>query len=287
MDDRTKGMNDRERMSGRGDEITGLPDGDDDHIPGRDQERLRGYSAAPPREQAPPSRAREIRAEIEETREDMSETIDAIQDKLRPRNIVAQATDSVRTATSETVRQISDTVGSGADDLMDEVLRNPIPVAMVSIGVAGLAWLAFGGESRADDWRRGSSQLRSATQRDDGGDSSAAQSLGYETASTYARGDETFTATARKARSQLQRMLTENPLMIGAAAIVVGAAVGMALPETERENQWMGEARDSVVEGVQEKVRDTVERVQRAAGDVVDKAAPDTGASSFNKPGLS
>lgn len=285
MDDRTKGVNDRERMSGRGDEITGLPDRDDDDIPERDQERLRGYSAAPPREEAPTRRTREIRAEIEQTREDMSETIDAIQDRLRPRNIVAQATESVRTATSETVRQISDTVGSGADDLMDGVRRNPIPVAMVSIGVAGLAWLAFGGKSRDDDWRRGSSQLRSATRRYDGGDSSAAQSLGYETASTYARGGETF--TARKARNQMQRMLRENPLMIGAAAIVVGAAVGMTLPETERENQLMGEARDSVVEGVQEKVRDTAERVQRAASDVVDKVAPDTGASSFNKPGLS
>jgi hypothetical protein len=126
--------------------------------------------------------------------------------------------------------------GSAADDLMDGVLSNPIPVAMVSIGVAGLAWLAFGGKSRADD-------------------SSAAQSLGYETASTYAPGDETF--TARKAQNQMQRMLRENPLMIGAAAIVVGAAVGMALPETERENELVGEARDSVVRGVQEKVRDT------------------------------
>lgn len=143
--------------------------------------------------------------------------------------------DEIRAEIEQTREEYA--VGSPADDLMDGVLSNPIPVAMVSIGVAGLAWLAFGGTSRGDD-------------------SSAERSLGSETASTYAPGgDETF--TARKAQNQMRRMLRENPLMVGAAAIVVGAAVGMALPETERENELMGEARDSVVRGVQEKVPDT------------------------------
>ena len=43
-------------------------------------------------------RTREIRAEIEQTREDMSETVNAIQERLRPGNIAANAADSVRHA---------------------------------------------------------------------------------------------------------------------------------------------------------------------------------------------
>ena len=46
-------------------------------------------------------RTRQIRDEIAETRVELTETIDAIQEKLTPRNIVASATDRVRTAATE------------------------------------------------------------------------------------------------------------------------------------------------------------------------------------------
>ena len=50
-------------------------------------------------------RTREIRDEIEETRGEMTETIDAIQERLRPRNIVASATERMKSATTERVRR--------------------------------------------------------------------------------------------------------------------------------------------------------------------------------------
>jgi hypothetical protein len=63
-------------------------------------------------------------------------------------------------------------------------------------------------------------------------------------------------------------MMRENPLMVGAAAAVIGAAVGMALPETERENEWLGEAKETVVDRAQEMARNAATAVQEAAGDV-------------------
>jgi hypothetical protein len=56
---------------------------------------------------------------------------------------------------------------------------------------------------------------------------------------------------------------------MGAAAAVVGALVGMAVPETDRENEWLGETRDSMVEDVQQTVRETVSKVQDAATNAV------------------
>ena len=56
-------------------------------------------------------------------------------------------------------------------------------------------------------------------------------------------------------------MLRENPLAVGALGVGVGAAVGLAIPETTTEHEVMGEARDTFVE----KAQDAQERVQQVA----------------------
>ncbi len=43
----------------------------------------------------------------------------------------------------------------------------------------------------------------------------------------------------------------------------------MAVPQTEIENEYMGEARDNALEGVQQTVRETVGKVQDAASSAV------------------
>jgi ElaB/YqjD/DUF883 family membrane-anchored ribosome-binding protein len=70
---------------------------------------------------------------------------------------------------------------------------------------------------------------------------------------------------ARRAGSGFQRMLQENPLAVGALAVGVGAAVGLAVPQTSKEHEAMGEARDSLVEKAQEKAQEVQQRAQRVA----------------------
>jgi hypothetical protein len=70
---------------------------------------------------------------------------------------------------------------------------------------------------------------------------------------------------AQRAEDRFGRALQENPLAVGAVALAVGAAVGLALPQTQRENQLMGEARDTLVERAQEFAQETVEKVQHVA----------------------
>ena len=62
-----------------------------------------------------------------------------------------------------------------------------------------------------------------------------------------------------------QRALRTNPLAVGAVTLALGAAIGLALRRPQRENQLMGEARDTLLERAQGFAQETVEKVQHVA----------------------
>jgi hypothetical protein len=126
-------------------------------------------------------RASEIRQEIDHTRAEMTETIDAIQAKLNPRNIVAHATERVKNATTERVREMADTAGETAQEMMNQtrdtaggivqsVQQNPLPAALIGVGAA---WLLMNrtGSNGGDEprvYRAGPRQNRSYPPAPDG-----------------------------------------------------------------------------------------------------------------------
>ncbi len=56
-------------------------------------------------------------------------------------------------------------------------------------------------------------------------------------------------------------MLHDNPLVLGVAAMATGAIVAAALPATELEQRYMGEASETIVESAKEAAQDAVEAV--------------------------
>jgi ElaB/YqjD/DUF883 family membrane-anchored ribosome-binding protein len=253
--------------------------------------------------------------EIERTRADMSETVDAIQERLSPQNLKEQAKDRVKEATVGRAEQAMNDAGDKAKEagsgVVGTIRSNPLPAALTGIG---LGWLFVSAR------KQGSSQptYRDTTyvypptneyappvseypsryeDEETGGPSAASQALGRardgvgETATQAQEkagqvasqtrdkagnlagtvqdrasrlGTQTR-STARRIGTGSQRMLQENPLAVGALAVGVGAAVGLAVPETSEENEVMGEARDNLVDKAQEKAQDVQQRVQQVA----------------------
>jgi len=88
----------------------------------------------------------QTRQQIEQTRSEMSETIDAIEQKLSPGRIAQDAKDAVRDATIGKAQNMVDTMGNSARDMssgfLDTIKRNPVPAALAGFG---LGWLLMSG----------------------------------------------------------------------------------------------------------------------------------------------
>src|SRR5690606_29139401 len=72
---------------------------------------------------------------------------------------------------------------------------------------------------------------------------------------------------ARRAKQGFNQTMVENPLAVGAAALAIGATIGLLLPATQRENELMGPARDRFVEKAQATAQQTMESVSEVVKD--------------------
>ncbi len=196
-------------------------------------------------------------------------------------------------------REIGSQTGSG---IMGAIRQNPLPAALAGVGLGWLLVRARSSGSSAQG-RYGAEVYTRAyppaydEQRSTGGTASAGEVVGRardsvgetatqaqdkagevasraqdrasqltsQTTNQVSRLGNQARYQAQRASGGFQRMLRENPLAMGALGVGVGAAVGLAIPETSKEHEVMGEARDNLVEKAQEKAQDAQERVQRVA----------------------
>jgi ElaB/YqjD/DUF883 family membrane-anchored ribosome-binding protein len=240
-----------------------------------------------------------IRAEIVETRAEMSETIDAIQEKLSPQRLMDEAKQSVRDATVGKVTTMMNTVTDKAAEVGEQVQDqaqqavmyvrdNPIPALMIGAGVTWLLMRSRG--PRPDSYGYGGRSSYSGYPsgpryrvRDDMPRPGSETSWTESASDTAERLKQRATEYGRSAETTLERWMRENPLTVGTVALAAGAVIGLGLPRTRTEDAWMGEARDTLVERAQEtaqqaveKVGDVAEQVQQSASDVR-RAAGDVG----------
>ena len=70
---------------------------------------------------------------------------------------------------------------------------------------------------------------------------------------------------ARRAKGGFQQMLHENPMAVGAIAVALGTAIGIAAPGTEKERELMGEMRDNFMEKAQTFAQEKLDQVAGVA----------------------
>lgn len=92
--------------------------------------------------------------------------------------------------------------------------------------------------------------------------------------------------TAHKAKSSLANLMDENPMLVGAAAVALGALVGMSLPQTQKEHEMFGSVRDDLVDKAQTTAQETMHKAQSVVQEA-GSAAKEAAKSEAEKQGLS
>ena len=222
----------------------------------------------------------EIRADIEDTREEMGGTLNELGDRLEPGHLVNQVKENVREAT---IGRVEETAKGVSTMVMDTIKRNPIPAALAGAGLAML-WAnrsqapqhgstgsyasGYGYQSRpasmyeADGGGIGS-KARDAASTVTGAVGSVAEGAQQATGEVIDRAGE----TAQQVGWKLDSFMQANPLAMGAIAIGAGAVVGSILPATPQEREVLGEAGRQVTSAV----RDTVDQATAKADEALDR----------------
>jgi ElaB/YqjD/DUF883 family membrane-anchored ribosome-binding protein len=249
-----------------------------------------------------------LERDIDRTRASLGRTVDALERRLSPGELVDQALGMAR-----------EHGGEFATNLGRSVRNNPMPVILTGVG---LAWMmASSNEPRApvhrsagyggyQDWtsenagepgsesggrlERGVSSAKSALGSMGEKASRAKDSLKHSVGSLGDSASGAVSGTGERVRMQSQRLrsnfetlMEEQPLIVGAIGIAIGAALGAAFPRTESEDRLLGETRDSAMRAAKEKAAQAYEDVKDTAADVVSSARSKGSDSRHEQPAQS
>jgi ElaB/YqjD/DUF883 family membrane-anchored ribosome-binding protein len=229
----------------------------------------------------------EIEREIGQTRNRLSRDIDELGNKLSPQNLKEEAKSAIKGAAQGAVSNVGEQARRTGSRLVEVIRENPLPVIAVGAGVTWLltqrshsqvsgsrmARYAYTGPERrqGDSWQSGSGirgRVGDAVSGVKDSVGEAASSVAERAGEFKERAGERIGDLGSEARRKTRRIKTnlqhaaeENPLALAIGAAVVGLALGMLLPGTQREDELMGSSRDQLVDRAER----TAERVKDAA----------------------
>lgn len=244
-----------------------------------------------------------LEREIDEKRASIGNIVDSLESRFTPGQLFDQA--------------LAYTKGNGGEffqNLGTTLKNNPVPTVLTGLG---LAWLAMNqhkpfnpgtpsagpglGEKLSGAAGQVSSALSHANQRlHTAADKAMAKGTSIKEKATDlshragdsvdstsgAMGDnahaiaDQISTQAGQLKARFDHVLKEQPLVLAAVGIALGAALGASLPTTRKEDDLMGEASDSTIS----KFKTKGEEAYAAAKGTVEDAMRSTGDSERDEP---
>lgn len=221
----------------------------------------------------------ELEREAERARARVADTAETIKSKLTAGQLLDEFTS-----------MFSGSDGSRAlTNLKNQIRDNPLPVALVS---AGLAWLALG-RDRSDWVAAGMSEehsdgatgtIRSMASGAKGAASavssqvSGAGATAADAAGRVASASADYAGRAagksseylHQARRSASDLIDREPLILAGLGLAIGTAIGAMLPASRFEQEEFGEQADRLRKGAEELVKDAADEARDVAAKAYD-----------------
>lgn len=240
----------------------------------------------------------DLEREVEEARSRIDRTVEALKDKMQPKELFDEAT-----------KMMSQTSNKALTTAVEQLRENPIPIALIGLGVAWLAISQTRRPSSASGYPSGyyptyegydeeetlrakvkakadaakarlAETAEQAKQRLASAQSQAGEGLASARgkASEYAHvAQEKAGEYGRQAKARFDETLDHEPLVIGAIGLAVGAAIGAALPASPVERRYFGPTRTKAAEAAKQSLGQVKDVAQRAYDQVKDELHRQTG----------
>jgi hypothetical protein len=258
--------------------------------------------------------SRELQGAKEKVKEELLEVKEKVQEEIgQARSAVHDATvvkvENMVLDASDMVHNAGETVSGAGSSILETIKANPVPAALVAVGVGWLIMssrkstsaramprrlyageyddesrFGYGGSYGRYDYDArmgGPRRLIQRGQRAVGGAIHSVEERAVDVGQAVQHGAQHLAEQAsgvahdvgerldhytedarirgrqmvrrgvrevRRAEQSFEGTLRENPLAVGAVALAVGAAIGLALPSTQGEDQWMGTMKDKLVD---------------------------------------
>lgn len=249
----------------------------------------------------------EVEREVEATRGQIDRTVEALKEKMQPKELFDEATRMMGGASNKVLTTV-----------VEQAKENPIPIALIG---AGIAWLAlsqtkkkpsydpYSGQGYYETYegydesggmaRRLKNKARTAVDQAKGklteaktkvSDAVEHARTGAADGADRAKGrfaglsgtaQERADALRRRAQERYQETLDTEPLILGAIGLAVGMAIGASFPATRAENRYIGPTRDKLVGRGRDLAKTSLQEAktvaERAYGQVKDELHRQTG----------
>jgi uncharacterized protein DUF3618 len=157
----------------------------------------------------------------DQIRADLDRTLDALERKLSPSQLLDRSLEYLRDHGGELTRSAG-----------EAVRRHPVPIM---VAVAGIGWLV-------------ASSLRGRREIDDDTFGDEAPYAERPVRSRFARAADATRERTRRTQYQVVSQIERQPLLLGGLAVALGALLGAVIPATQYEDRIVGELRDRAVE---------------------------------------